>query len=146
MTKPPSIVNFERCYIGAWIVGVLNTILGWRVTAAMMAGNPQMERMGPGFFSTALVVGVLFSALITFLLWYFVARRHSVVAKWLVTALFAFGLVSFLASLARGTATMPGLTLVLGLVSLILQGTAVYMLFRPDARVWFDEQSPLSRP
>jgi len=140
MTKPISILNFERCYIGAWVVGVLNTIFGWSAASAVLANNPQVQRAGPGVVTAGLGLGLLFSALITFLLWYFIVRRHSVIAKWLVTAFFAFGALSFLTSLSK-VAITPGLTLALGLLSLVLQGIAVVMLFRPDARAWFDEVS-----
>lgn len=138
--KPASIVTFERCYIASWAVGLINTLLAWRGAGAMLARNPQLRTM-PALGSSVLVIGVVLGAAITFALWYFIARRASVVAKWLVTAFFAFSLVSFLASLASGRAAMIGVPIVLGAVSLVLEGVAIWMLFKPDSRLWFDERA-----
>ena len=138
MARPASIVTFERCYLGAWIVGLINTALNWNVTMAMMDANPAVAQMGPSFGAAVLVGGLLLGALITLLLWHFVARRGSQVAKWIVVVLFAIGLVSFLYGLVAGR-TSFGLVALLGVVTLALQGVAVAMLFRPDTPAWFGE-------
>ena len=141
MNRPASIVMFERCYIGAWIIGLINMFLGWRTATAAMAANPQVAKLGASVGTSVLLTGLVLSAVITFALWYFVAQRGSVIAKWLVTAFFAFGLISFLTGIAGGRTTTSGLSIVFGLATLVLQGVAVFMLFRPDAASWFDRRA-----
>ena len=138
MERPASIVTFERCYLGAWIVGLINTALNWNRTVTMMAANPATTQMGPGFGTTMLAGGLVIGAAITLVLWYFVAKRGSVVAKWIVTVLFAFGLISFLWSLAMARISL-GVSGIIGVVTMVLQAIAVFMLFRPDTKAWFGE-------
>jgi len=71
-------------------------------------------------------------------LWFFAARRRAVVAKWLITAFFALVLVTTLSAALTGK-LQPGVSGVLGIVGLVLNGIAVWQLFRPDARAWFEE-------
>ena len=137
MERPASIVTFERCYLGAWVVGLINSALNWNVAMAAMADNPSVAQLGPSFASTMMIGGLAIGAAITLLLWYFVARRGSVVAKWIVTVFFALGLASFLWSLAAGRGF--GLVTVIALVAMALQAIAVAMLFRPDTKPWFGE-------
>ena len=138
MARPASIVMFERLYLGAWLVGLLNSIINWgpMQEAARVAAGP--NPMGDGFTSTIMIGSIVFGAIITLLLWYFTARRASDIAKWIVTVFFALGLGSFLWGLANGTTRMA-LPVAIGLVALVLQGAAVVMLFRPDAKRWFGE-------
>ena len=138
MLRPQSIVIFERCYLGAWIVGLLNTLANWNATLATVNANPASAQLGPSFAVTMLIGGLAIGAAVTLLLWYFVARRGSAIAKWVVTVFFALGLVFFLLGLAR-TGLGGGLTAVIGVVQIVLQGIAVAMLFRPDTKAWFGE-------
>ncbi len=129
--RPISIVKFERCYLASIAVGLLNSI----VTLPVMLRTPQVAQaaamLGPNFFYGS----VLFGIIITLLLWYFAARRASVVAKWIITVFFAFGVLSILRNLVAGFPTAS--SGVLGVVGIVLQGVAVYLLFRPDAVAWF---------
>lgn len=138
--KPASIVMFGRCYVASWAIGLVNTLLAWRGAAAIIARNPQARAM-PALGPSVLVIGVAIGALVTFTLWYFVTQRASAVAKWLVTAFFAFSLVSFLASLASGKGATTGLPIIIGVAGLVLEAVAVWMLFKPDAKRWFDERA-----
>lgn len=140
MERPASIVTFERCYLGAWIVGLANTALNWTTTVDQLTANPAVANLGASFASTVLVGSIAVGAALTLILWYFVARQGSVVAKWIVTILFAFGLATFLFGLAMGRIGIgPGI--VVTVVTLALQGLAVAMLFRPDTRGWFGRDS-----
>ena len=75
------------------------------------------------------------------MLWFFIVRRPSVVAKWVqvvFAAFSAFALLSALFLVASGRAQI-GLQVVVGLIANILYIAAAVMLFRPDAKVWFGE-------
>lgn len=135
MPRPASILTFERCYLGAWLLGLVNLALTWgaRVeTASIGAGGA----MSSGTLAGTLIAGVVVGGIIALVLWYFVARRASTVAKWIVVVFYVFGVLGILANLARGTFA-PGLGGVLEIVGLVLQTIAVVMLFRPDAKAWF---------
>ena len=129
--RPISIVNFERCYLGAIVVGLLNSLF----TIPVMMRTPQVAqataRFGGGFIYISMVLNIV----VTLLLWYFAARKASVVAKWIIVVFFAFGVLGILVNLTRGFPT--GLSGVLSIVAIALQAVAVYLLFRPDANAWF---------
>ena len=130
--RPASIVNFERLYLGALVIGVINTVLTFETTLAQVEAQPGAESMGSNIFYISLAIGFL----IPILLWYFVARRASVVAKWIVVVLFVLGVFGFLFSFSQPVAP-EGIALILGIVSMLMQAAAVWMLFRPDAKAWF---------
>jgi hypothetical protein len=127
--RPASIVNFERLYVGAIIVGLVNTYLSWDKSLAMLRSQP--VQVGSGF----LIGTTAFGLAIQLLLWFFIARRGSVVAKWLLVVLFALGILLLIVALVRNPA-IGGVTGVLALVNYALQAAAVWMLFRPDSKAW----------
>ena len=129
--RPMSIVNFERCYLGAVLIGFINSILNFSARNT----NPQLAQatamFGTGFF----IIFALLGLAIPLLLWYFTARRASVVAKWIITVFFAIGALFFLFSLGR--IFHSGLIGILSIIGFVLQAVAVYLLFKPDANAWF---------
>ena len=127
--RPNSIVTFEKLYLGAMVIGVINGALNWNNAAAVLESDPNLAAMGSGFLIISLIIGIG----ISLLLWYFVARKASTVAKWIVTIFFVLGLISFPFSIA----SLPTLNLAITLVTYAMQGYAVYLLFRPDANAWF---------
>ena len=144
LMRPASIVDFERFYLVAILLGLVNDYLD---------GSAIVERvefvsagqLGQGFAATTIVVGLA----LQLLLWYFVARRCRVVAKWIFVVLIASELLFYIWGVADGALlyglqsgiTSP-LSFVVGLVGLLLKVAAVWMLFRPDARIWFGEEVP----
>ena len=132
--RPTSIVNFERCYLGAILIGFVNSLL---ILPTMMR-TPQVAQatalVGGSFIYGTMAIGLI----ITLLLWYFAARRASAVAKWIIVVFFAFGVLGMIRNLTSGFASVPaGLSRVLVIVAFVLQAVAVYLLFRPDAAAWF---------
>ena len=141
MLRPASIVTFERCYLGAWAIGLINTIVNWQTTMAAMSANPNAAALGPSFATTMMIGGLVIGAAITVLLWYFVAKRGSLVAKWVVTILIALGVIFFVFGAAMGRMQM-GPVAIVGIMQVVLQVVAVVMLFRPDTKAWFGEDRP----
>ena len=143
MQRPPSIVNFERLYLGSIALGLVNTAIGWQarqdVLAAnrAVAGNPQVQATLAWLLPLVTVIGLA----ISLLLWFLVARRGSVVAKWIVTVFAGIGVltaIGVILTLVRGLS--PSLIVsVLGLVTTALSVAAAAMLFRADALPWFGE-------
>ena len=138
MQRPVSIVWFERCYLGAMAVGLLNTALSWQATTTKMAESPGADQFGPSFGPDVLIVGTLFGIGISLLLWYFAARKGAAVAKWIITVFFVLGVLGLgFSALMR---TFPeGVSGVLGVVGFVLNAIAVWQLFRPDTEAWFGE-------
>lgn len=130
MTRPQSIIWFERFYLGALALGLLNTMLNWSVIQQQL-GTSAASSILPGWFMPA-ILGIAFA--INLLLWYLVARRRSVVAKWFVTVLFIIGLFGLL-GLVRGQ--VPGRIVPFTILNYLLNAAAVVMLFRPDTKRWF---------
>lgn len=138
MSRPPSIVRFEQLYWASTILGWINTALQWSTAQAAFASNPVLSRQGWMLPTTTLA-----SVAIAFLLWYFIARQASVVAKWVQVVFAAFAALSILSAVyffAVGNAP-PLLPSLLGIVANLLYVGAAVLLFRPDARAWFGEEA-----
>lgn len=137
MIRPKSIELFERCYLGGWAVGLINTVIRW----SDMQSDPRIveatQAVGTGPLLAVSVIGLL----IPLILWFFIARKGSVIAKWILVVITAIGVVSLAFSLARGAlpTSVGGL---LGLVGITLNIVAATLLFRPDAKLWFGESLP----
>lgn len=132
MTRPQSIIWFERFFLGSMAIGLFNSAMNWTKMQEQIAANPDSAIL-PSWFMPAMMV---FGIGINLLLWYFAARKGSVVAKWIIAVLFGFGVIGIVLTMIRGQATQGGLT-ILGIVTWVLSAIAVVMLFRSDAKAWF---------
>ena len=136
MPKPPSIARFEHLYWASVIVGLINTGLAWGASRATFAANPILAQV-TWLLPVMQVVGIAINVTV----WFFIARRPTVVAKWVMVvfaAISAFALVWALGMVAMGRASI-GTQAMLGTVANLLYIGAAVMLFRPDARLWLGE-------
>lgn len=136
MTRPPSIVRFEQFYLGYWLIGIVNVVMTWDRNARLVESTGVNATL-PGYLWWTTGIGLL----IPVALWYFIARRGSVVAKWILTVLFGLAIAGLVFVVATGR-LVTGLAGVLSIASIVLQGAALAMLFRPDTRPWFGEVAP----
>lgn len=134
MTRPQSIVNFERCYLGAVLLGFIATALNWKHMQAKVAVQQTEAMIGAWYMPTILAI----SLLINLLLWYFAARRGSKVAKWIVVVFFVLACFGTAMNIARHNYA-PGIAGVVSVAVFVLNAIAVWLLFRPDAKAWFGE-------
>ena len=133
--RPKSIILFERFFLAMIVVNLINGFANFNGTLAQIQASPQAAAMfGSGFLISTIAI----AALINLLLWYFVARRGSVIAKWIVVVFFGIVLLTFVASL--GALQFP--LALITIAALICQAVAVYMLFRPDAVAWLRGDRP----
>jgi hypothetical protein len=140
--RPTSIVQFERFYLGALGLGLVNNLLNFsQATAVLNDPNVQAAGLGTGFLVSTMVIGFA----IPLLLWYFIARRGSNIAKWIAVVLFGLGAIGVLMSLSTMFA-MGTLSAIVGLVVFALQAYAMFMLFQPDARAWLEGGSGPTNP
>lgn len=136
MIKPPAIVRFEQFYWASVLLGLINTALNWNATQVTLAANPILAS-APWFLPAMQIAGLLIAVLI----WFSVARRASVVGKWVqvvIAGLGAFGILSALVLIATGRSPLNG-QVVIGLIANILYIAAAVMLFKPEAKAWFGE-------
>lgn len=131
MTRPQSIIWFERCFLGAIGIGIINSALNWSKIQAAVDATPGAAGLPAGFMIGTIVIGLI----INLVLWYFAARRGANVAKWIIVVLFGLGLLGLVRTLTSGVAA-PTMN-VFAYVALALQAVGVWMLFRPDAKAWF---------
>ncbi|WP_315760404.1 hypothetical protein [Sphingomonas sp. Y38-1Y] len=126
--RPPSIIWFERLFLAALLIGLVNSTLVYGQLGAAGGAQP----LGAGVLIFSIGIGLV----INVALWYFVARRASNAARWILVVLFVLGLASLLFSVAMGTFP-PGAAGALGALGWVLQTASIVMLFRRDAAAWF---------
>ena len=138
MLKPGAIIQFERLYWASFALTIIAKGLTWSTQTAMMQANPQLAAM-PWILPVMTLIGIV----IAILLWFYTCRRPSVVAKWIVVvfaAIGAFGIALTLFSLAMGRLA-EALPAIVALVANALYIAAAVLLFKPDARAWFGEDT-----
>ena len=134
--RPQSIELFEKVYLGSIALGLVNTALSWgALTASLKTVGDGAMKMGPGVMVGSIVIGLV----ISLLLWFFVARRASSVAKWIFVVITAIGVFGVLSSLANPLAP-KGLTMIGGMIATALQVFAAWLLFKPDAVAWLESK------
>ena len=125
-------MQFELVYLVVIVLGLVQTPLQWN----QMSAGPGIAAMIAQFGTTPLIVTAFVLVVIQLLLWYFVARRGSVVAKWIYVVLTAYVVISGVFEL-RNTALLATTVGIIGAALVVLQAVAIFLLFRPDARAWF---------
>lgn len=138
MERPQSIIWFERLYLGSVLFGLMNTAINWPRIQAQAAAVPNASVLPDWFLPVTMAIGIGLNVL----MWYLIARRRSVVAKWILTVLTAlgvFGLFGVFTNVQNGFMSLD-----MALVSTVLffvQLGAVIFLFRADAKPWFDRNN-----
>ena len=130
--RPASIQMFDKLYLGSLVVGLINFVLFFDDMVAMTQGDLAEIGMGSGFMIGVFVFGIS----ISLLLWYFISRRASKVAKWILVVLTIWGLIGIPATLA-----LPTVQMLMSLLATALSLGSIYFLFTPDAKAWFDGDS-----
>lgn len=132
--RPQSIIMFERLLFAAMALSVINFFVGYDAMIEQLEREPAMQQvgLGGGFMTVSMVVGVA----IYLLLWFFIARKASTVAKWILVVLTGLGVLSFFGTLATGQVPFD-LNLLLGILYYVLNVAAMVYLFREDAVRWF---------
>ena len=124
MTRPASIVWFERLYLGSLAISFVQLVATWKETPALASLD---HTLGVIAGVVALVFGLYL------LLGLLVARKGSNIAKWAIVVLYVFGLVPAVGMFNSGH--LSGWDLV-GLAAFAIQGVAIGFSFSPSARAW----------
>jgi hypothetical protein len=138
--QPESIRRFTLLYLGSLVVSLVATLVSYDTVVDSVARQSATAgaELGSGIVAGSMIVG----AAIMLLLWYLVAHKGFVIAKWIIVGFFLFSLFGAFGVFAGGVSSSEAL----GLVSLALQAAAVYFLFRPDAKAWFSGDRTAASP
>jgi hypothetical protein len=130
MTRPNSIIWFERLYLGSMLLGLINSALTWSTVTDRVAATPGAAMLGSGFLIGSMIFGIV----INLLLWYFIARRGSNVARIILTVLFGLGVIGMITMFFQ---PLPLAMKAMPIIAFVLQAIGVFLLYRPDAKPWF---------
>jgi hypothetical protein len=131
--QPKSIKRFDVFYLSALAVATVGFFIGYDDTVAIV--REQYAATGVNMNVAAWTTGsFIFGIAISLLLWWFVSSRRSAVAKWILIVFFALGLLG-LPTIIRNFTIAGGLSL----LSVALSAVAIYFLFQPDAKPWFEK-------
>jgi hypothetical protein len=129
--RPPSIINFERLFLVAMALGVIDLVVGYETATEQLTREPALRQLGIG--GSELFIGISAAWLAVYLLlWFLIARKASNVAKWILVILSAIGAIFFVLSLTGRW----DLALLLTVAYYALELAAVACLFRADATAW----------
>ncbi len=139
--RPKSIQLFERLYLASIALTLIATALGWD---ALVRGATIPGAEGAAAAVAGIAIGVV--VLAQLIVWYFVARRGSSIAKWAAVLFFLLNLWGIGATVQL--AMNGSLPSVLTIFARIVELAAIAMLFRADARPWFahDEEDDTDTP
>ena len=141
MTRPVSILRFERAYLVGWAIDFLLVVLTWNGSMAVLESSMVGAAGSMSYLVQIVAVFTAVSVLLPLIIWYFTAPRGSAVAKWIIVILFVLGVLGTLLGLLQGAALLAPIPLI-SLLALALRGYGVAMLFRPDAQPWFAGAEP----
>ena len=133
--RPTSIVLFERLFLLSLAIALVNGFLQYDALVAQVGNDPALAQLGWG--SGAILVVMAISLLIPLLLWYFIARRASNIAKWILVVMTLLGLL--FVNLDPGQ--LGSLAGIASLAVTILQLVAIVLLFRADARAGLSDDA-----
>ena len=126
MEMPKSIKLFEQFFLGALILGVIQSAL---MSNALGLGGGEVYVVAGFQLLISLIIGALVLA---------TSRKKSGVCKWVVTVFFVIGLFAAIPNLAMFLE--QGMAGVISATQIILQAYAVYLLFNADSKAWFDSK------
>lgn len=131
LLRPTSIIWFERFLLTALAIDATNNLASWN----SLSTNLVAKGMSPN--AILLLLMCLAAPTVGLLFWYFVARRASNLARWILTILVVLGGIGFVAVLLhRDAGDQPGILFIAALAEL-LKVLAVALLFTEKSAGWF---------
>lgn len=140
--RPDSIRKFDMLWLGAIVLGAVNFFLTYGALKAQVDAQLAESGMDAGVGSAALIGGFVFGVVISLALWFLISRLRIDFVKWILILLFVWGLVGLPSLFAAGVT----LTVVITVVTMVMQAAAIYFLFQPDAKAWLQKKDPEPGP
>jgi hypothetical protein len=125
--RPVSIKRFETLFLASVALTVLAIMLNLDILRNQALAQSSAAA-GP-------IAGVIVTLLVNLPLWFFIARRASNVAKWILLVLLAFGLVSLPWTFEEVFAVSTSYSL-LNVVAFVLSLASTAMLFTRESVAW----------
>jgi len=135
LMRPRSIVAFERLLVVALALDLLINLASWSAFPAQLAAK------GLPTSPVLILLLCLFSPALGAVFLYFVGRRGSNVARWILTVLVALGVVGFVVILAADFRAAATPLFAATATSEVLKVIAVTRLFTAEAARWFERSS-----
>jgi len=129
---PQSITMFSRLFLGSLALGTVNYALNYENAIGQLQADPAAAQLGTAG-AGIMIATFVFSMAISLLLWFFIARRASNAARWILTVFTVIGVLSL--PLSIGKLPVPVMLVALAITG--LQVAALWFAFRPDAKAWF---------
>ncbi len=126
--RPQSIKMFDMLFLASLAIGLVNAFVSYETTMAELAATG----FGMGFFLSIMA----FSYGVVLLLWFFISRQASNIARWILVVLTGIGIVF----MPFGLFEMPPLEMALAVIVTALQIGSIYFLFQPDAKLFFENK------
>lgn len=130
---PGNVLLFERLMYVSLLIGLL--IFG--LDGDRVANKPEIQDLGGAKFVLSVLVASL--ALFVLFIW-LIARKGKNWARWVFAGLFAIGLINTYQNIAD-LIQHNGLAAILSVAQVVIQVFAVYLLFSPEARPWFENKA-----
>ncbi len=142
--RPRSITIFHRLLIAIMVISLVQTAISWTSSQDVLQANPATRMFGSWWF----LLGVsLLSYGIYALIWFRIVARASNGARWVFAVLTVLSVVSMPMNLANASSGLISpFTMLLMIVSALLQLAALVCLFLPDARRWFANKGVMADP
>jgi uncharacterized membrane protein YeaQ/YmgE (transglycosylase-associated protein family) len=143
MERPASIQRFEQFYWAHIVLGLVGSAV-----ALWLLPDPRLSQISGGMGGLVGAVSGVFIAVAVatqILLWYLIARRGNLLAKYVLAGLTALNLIGAAAGVigtVSGAAGASPVALIVSLASSACLVAAVAMLYRPDTTPWFREAEP----
>ena len=139
--RPNSIRQFDRYFLASIALGLFNSVLSASDSLAMLNSDPATAQAG---FSLAFVITTsVFVLGMPLLLWFFISRMASNVAKWILVVMTVLGLLMLPLMLPRMMEYKTATLVITGVLTL-LQLFAITFLFRADAKAWLESRGKVS--
>lgn len=127
---------FERLYVASTIAGLMNLLISY--------GELRQYAVSRGTAAAGPAIALLITVTTGVLFWFFIARRGSNAAKWILVILTALNLLDA-AETARFMRALSPIYSVTLVTSVALLFASLTMLFRTDAVEWLrsDKRPPV---
>ena len=142
MERPRSIIWFERLYLGVLAISGVNIVLNFSGVVSTIVGAVGAPTNSlPPMWILALAMAVEVWTKITLCL--LVSRGRSNVAKIIIVAIYGVSLLGLPIFMSRAfDGAISPLMALKSFVQFFLNSAAVWMLFRPETKPWFDKKTP----
>jgi hypothetical protein len=128
--RPKSIILFERLFLIFIVLTAVSAYLSYGQTLAQIEANTDFKALGWG--GAAVTITAILYVVFLLLLYYLIARRASVIAKWILVLVTVLSMTT----LPGAIAVQSGVPLILAVLTNLSALAAIILLFFPDARAW----------